>query len=117
MSDFLSYLRLHWLTVDFLLGVSIMGITGGVIGLNLGGPLVIGTGIFLGVVLGGFVSTFGARVFFVSILSGTVIGGVLALVIGGPGTLTIGAGTGGAAGGFIGINIELFRKGSSRTNP
>lgn len=52
------------MTADLVMGVMIMGITGFVIGLNLGGPFTIAAASFLGVLLGGFVSTFKARRFF-----------------------------------------------------
>jgi hypothetical protein len=98
-------------TADLVLGVMIMGITGFIIGLNLGGPAFIAFSTLLGVILGGFVSTLKARRFFLSILSGTVLGGILAWILGGPETVIIGAGSGGAMGGFIGINIELYMRG------
>ena len=114
MTDILSYLRSRKVGFHSVLGVSIMGTTGAVVGFYIGGLLSIMTGFLLGAVLGGFVSILGAQVFFYSILIGTLVGGVLALVAGGPDTFVIGAGSGGAIGGFIGINIEMFRKDSSR---
>jgi hypothetical protein len=110
MPDALFHLRNRCVTVDLLLGVSIMGTTGAVIGFYLGGPLAIGLGVLSGSVLGGFISTLGARTFFVSVLAGTAAGTVLALWLGGPDTLVIGAGSGAATGGFVGVNLGLFRK-------
>lgn len=111
MPDLLTRVRNVKVTTDLVMGVTIMGITGCVIGSNLGGPVLITAATFLGIILGGFVSLLKARRFFLSILSGTIIGGLLALILGGPETVIIGAGSGGAMGGFIGINIELFMRG------
>jgi len=111
MPDLLSRMRILKITTDLVMGVMIMGITGYIIGLNLGGPVFIAFTTLMGIILGGFVSTLKARRFFLSILSGTVLGGILAWMLGGPETVIIGAGTGGAMGGFIGINIELYLRG------
>ncbi|HEY5648594.1 MAG TPA: hypothetical protein VIU33_03785 [Nitrospiria bacterium] len=99
--------------VDLLLGVLIMGVNGAVIGSTIGGPLVTGISAALGIALGAFIATLQARVFFVSVLSGMVIGGLACLVIGRPDVLIVGAGSGAAIGGFIGVNIDLYRKGST----
>ena len=85
-----------------------MGTTGGVIGFYLDSPILIAAGAILGSFLGGFVSTLGARPFFLSILTGTLLGGGLLTLFGGPEWWVIGAGSGGAIGGFVGINIQLF---------
>ena len=105
MPDLLTRMRSFKLTADLVMGVMIMGSTGFVIGLNLGGPFLIATATFLGALLGGFISIFNARRFFLSVLAGTLLGGVLALILGGPYAFIIGAGSGGAIGGFIGVNI------------
>jgi hypothetical protein len=111
MSDRLTQRWTLKLTADLLMGVMIMGTTGFVIGLNLGGSFLIAIATLLGVILGGFISIFNARRFFLTVLAGTVLGGILALILGGPYAFIIGAGSGGAIGGFIGINIELFMRG------
>lgn len=111
MPDLLTPKKTMKVTADMVLGVMIMGSTGFVIGLNLGGSFLIAIATLLGVILGGFISIFNARRFFLTVLAGTVLGGLLALILGGPETLIIGAGSGGAIGGFIGINIELFMRG------
>lgn len=110
MPDGLTRMRTMKITIDLAMGVMIMGSTGFVIGLNLGGPYLIAIATFLGILLGGFISMLNARRFFISVLIGTATGGILALVLGGPDAFTIGAGSGGAIGGFIGVNIELFMR-------
>jgi len=98
---------------DFLLGAAIMGTTGALIGYYIGGIPPVALGILLGCVLGGLVSKLGARPFFLSVLAGTLLGGILAREFGGTDMVMIGAGSGAAIGGFLGVNIELFRRGSS----
>lgn len=105
-----GFLRHFRVTVDLVLGVLIMGTTGAAIGYYLDGLLAISIGLTSGAVLGGFISMLEARVFFLSVIAGTVLGSVLAMLAGGPETLVIGAGSGAAAGGFVGVNIDLFRK-------
>ena len=99
---------------DLLLGAAIMGTTGAIIGYYVGGgpPIVLGT--VLGCLLGGLVSMHGARSFFLSVLAGTLLGGIVAREFGGADMVMIGAGSGAAIGGFVGVNIEMFRRGSSR---
>lgn len=111
MTDLLTRVKSKEVTADLLLGVTIMGTTGAVIGLYLGGPFFIATATFLGAILGGFVSAFGGRRFFLSILTGVAVGGLAALLLGGPDMVVIGAGAGGAIGGFVGVNLELFMRG------
>lgn len=111
MPDILTQMRAIRISVDLVMGTIIMGTTGAVIGLNLGGAVLTITATLLGIVLGGFLSILGARRFFISVLAGSMIGGALALWMGGPYAFIIGAGSGGAIGGFIGINIELFKRG------
>jgi hypothetical protein len=110
MPDLLNQIRAFRITVDLVMGMIIMGTTGAVIGLNLGGPVLTTTATLLGIMLGGFLSMLGARRFFISVLAGSFIGGTLALWLGGPYAFIIGAGSGGAIGGFIGVNIELFKR-------
>ncbi len=110
MFALLSSIKNYPVTVDLLLGSSIMGTTGGVIGYYLDSPVVMFLGALLGIVLGCFMSLFHARLFFISVLSGTVLAGGLALLVGGPELLVIGAGSGGAIGGFVGVNLKLFSK-------
>ena len=111
MPDLLDLIRSFRITVDLVMGMIIMGTTGAVIGLNLGGPALTTAATLIGIVLGGFISMLGARRFFISVLAGTFIGGMLALWLGGPYAFIIGAGSGGAIGGFIGVNIDLFKRG------
>ena len=111
MSDRLTQMKTLKVTTDLVMGGVIMGATGFVIGLNLGGPLLIGATTLMGMILGGFISMLNARRFFISVLVGTAAGGTLALLLGGPYAVIMGAGSGGAIGGFIGINIELFMRG------
>ncbi|MHB8481519.1 MAG: hypothetical protein ACYDBV_02095 [Nitrospiria bacterium] len=93
---------------SILTGGFILGFTGGLIGYYLGetGSVLIGT--FLGMVLGGFVGSFGAKIFFTSVLTGASLLGILGYQIGGWEVVEICAGTGGAMGGFIGIVIENY---------
>lgn len=98
------------ITADHLLGILIMGTTGGVIGFYLDSTILIASGAILGSFLGGFVTTLGARLFFLSILTGTFLGGSLFALSQGSEWFMIGAGSGGAIGGFVGINIQLFLK-------
>jgi hypothetical protein len=109
MPDLWGYLKTKN-KADLALGAAIMGINGILIGLYLGSRAIMIAGAFLGAVLGGFVSTFGARIFFISILSGAALGGLTALGIGAPDMIMIGVGTGAAAGGFLGINLERLIK-------
>lgn len=104
------------LNLDRFLGIVIMGATGATIGFYIGGILLIVSGLFFGSVLGYAVADFGARIFFISVLVGTLVGALINMLIEGvEDTMVIIAGSGAAAGGFIGINIELLRKG--RKNP
>jgi uncharacterized protein YcfJ len=91
---------------SILSGGIILGFTGGLIGYYLGEWGSILTGFFLGASLGGFVGTFGAKTFFLSIGMGTVLLGIIGYRIGGWEIMEICAGTGAAMGGFIGITIE-----------
>lgn len=111
LSDAWTRFKTQKITPDLVMGVIIMGMTGFVIGLNLGGLVLITMATLLGAILGGFVSMLGARRFFYSIIVGTVLGGALALILGGSYAFVIGVGTGGAVGGFVGINIELYMRG------
>ena len=90
-----------------------MGVNGALIGTIIGGPLVISICVFLGIFLGGFISFFQARVFFVSVLTGMLLGALACLLIDRLDVLLVVAGSGAAIGGFVGINIDLFRKGST----
>lgn len=110
MTDLLTRMKTIRITADLIVGSIIMGTTGAVIGLNLGGPVFIAAATVMGMILGGFISMLNARRFFISVLVGTVLGGMLALILGGPYAFIMGAGSGGAIGGFIGINIELFMR-------
>jgi len=94
----------------------ILGFAGGIIGYYLGewGSIFIGS--VLGVFLGGFVGTFGAKVFFSSVLTGSFVLGVAGYRLGGWDLLDICAGTGAAMGGFIGIVIENFLKHRKKKN-
>ncbi|MBI3596807.1 MAG: hypothetical protein HY203_06610 [Nitrospirae bacterium] len=111
MAGLVALLKSYKVTADLVMGMIIMGTTGAVIGLNLGGFVFTAAATLLGIMLGGFVSMLGARRFFISVLVGSFIGGALALWLGGPYAFIIGAGSGGAIGGFIGVNIELFKRG------
>jgi hypothetical protein len=111
MTDLLNRMKTIKITADLIVGSIIMGTTGAVIGLNLGGPVFITAATVMGMILGGFISMLNARRFFISVLIGTVLGGMLALILGGPYAFIMGAGSGAAMGGFIGVNIELFMRG------
>jgi len=87
-------------------GLLMLGFTGGLIGYYLGNWLAMLFGLLTGGALGGFVGHLGARIFFISVLTGTVILGALGFRIGGTEIMEICAGTGAAMGGFIGIVIE-----------
>jgi hypothetical protein len=88
----------------------IFGVTGGLIGFYLNHWWVIGMGVILGCILGGFVGRLGARRFFISVLVGTLLGGLLGWLAGGTAVVPVTAGTGSAIGGFVGINVELFMR-------
>jgi len=96
--------------VDMVASMMLMGTTGLAIGFHLGGVFWPIAAAALGMILGGYIATLQARLFFISVMVGTVLGGLLALWLGGSYALVIGAGSGGAIGGFIGVNIELFMR-------
>ncbi len=99
------------LFIDRVLGMAIMGITGGTIGFYVGGLFPIFIGGALGGTLGFAVAGFGARRFFISVLAGFLIGVLVSFAIGRvEDALVILAGSGAAAGGFVGINIELLKR-------
>jgi hypothetical protein len=111
MADNPSGRRTNLIKADLLLGAVIMGTTCGAIAYYLGGPpAAVVLGILIGSLLGGLISTLGARPFFLSVLVGTLLGGIIAREYGGSEMLVIGAGSGAAIGGFVGVNIELFRR-------
>ena len=72
MTDLLTRVKSKAVTVDLLLGVTIMGVNGMIIGIYLGSPSMILAGLLLGAALGGFVSTFGGRRFFLSRYTATI---------------------------------------------
>lgn len=93
--------------VDIVLGVTVMGTVGTLIGLIMGGglmPLAIGIGLAMGAVVG----YLGGRRFLMSILFGTLLGGVLAWLVAGPERISVGAGAGAAMGGFLGVQISML---------
>ena len=92
---------------DIVLGLTVMGTVGTLIGFIMGGglmPVAIG----LGLALGGVIGFLGGRRFLVSILVGALLGGALAWLVAGGERVWVGAGAGAAMGGFLGVQISML---------
>jgi hypothetical protein len=108
VTDFMASNALKFQSIiDMVLGVTVMGTVGTLIGQIMGGgimPLAIGVGLIMGAVVG----FLGGRRFLLSILVGTVLGGVLAWIVAGEERMSVGAGAGAAMGGFLGVQISML---------
>ncbi len=93
--------------IDVLLGVTVMGTVGVLIGILLGEAFLYVTA-GLGITLGAGIGLIGGRRFFLGIILGTCAGGALAWAVSGPENITVGAGSGAAMGGFLGIWISML---------
>ena len=63
--------------IDLFLGMAIFSVAGALIGYYLDHLVITFAGVVLGGILGVFVATLGARCFFLSVLTGTLLCGVL----------------------------------------
>ncbi len=92
---------------DVMLGVTVLGTVGGLIGTFMGGGFVF-PALILGGMLGAGVGFLGGRQFFLGIFVGTIFGGLLAWGIAGEDVVTVGAASGAAMGGFLGIWTSML---------
>lgn len=93
--------------VDVVLGTTVMGTVGSLLGLLMGNeamPIAIGIGVVMGAVIG----LFRGRGFLISILVGTFAGGALAWALAGFDKMLFGAGAGAAMGGFLGVHSSML---------
>ena len=95
---------------EIYIGMTLIGVTGLMIGLAVDSPLLMVIAGFLGMVIGGFVGWLGGRRYMVIICLGVVIGAYFGSRTGDRDILIIAAGTGGAIAGFMGAQLELFFK-------
>ena len=93
---------------EIYIGMTLIGVTGLMIGLAVDSPLLMVIAGFLGMVIGGFVGWLGGRRYMVIICLGVLIGAYFGNRTGDRDILIIAAGTGGAIAGFMGAQIELF---------
>jgi len=92
--------------VDMVLGVTVMGTVGALVGSIMGGGIML-LSIGMGSVMGAVIGFLGGRRFLLSILIGTVLGGALAWLVAGEERISVGAGTGAAMGGFLGVQRSM----------
>ena len=90
--------------------MTLIGVTGLMIGLAVDSPLLMLIAGILGMVIGGFVGWLGGRRYMVIICLGVLIGAYFGNRTGDRDILIIAAGTGGAIAGFMGAQLELFFK-------
>ena len=95
---------------EIYIGMTLIGVTGLMIGLAVDSPLLMVIAGFLGIVIGGFVGWLGGRRYMVIICLGVLIGAYFGNRTGDRDILIIAAGTGGAIAGFMGAQLELFFK-------
>ena len=95
---------------EIYIGMTLIGVTGLMIGLAVDSPLLMLIAGILGMVIGGFVGWLGGRRYMVIICLGVLIGAYFGNRTGDRDILIIAAGTGGAIAGFIGAQLELFFK-------
>ena len=95
---------------EIYIGMTLIGLTGLMIGLAVDSPLLMVIAGFLGMVIGGFVGWLGGRRYMVIICLGVLIGAYFGNRTGDRDILIIAAGTGGAIAGFMGAQLELFFK-------
>ncbi len=91
-------------------GTAVTGITGGVVGSFMGGPVFIIGMALIGALIGNVVWMMGGQDFFLFIVVGIVLGSGLAVFLSGLESALIGAGTGGAIGGFVAVNKSMLTK-------
>jgi len=91
-------------------GTAVTGITGGVVGSFMGGPIFIIVMALIGALIGNVVWMMGGQDFFLYVLVGIFLGSGLAIFISGMEAALLGAGTGGAIGGFIAVNKSMLTK-------
>ncbi len=89
-------------------GMAVTGITGGIIGSFIGGPLWIAGVALIGAILGAIVWRLGGQRFFLCIVIGAALGGLLATFLSGTESALLGTAAGGAMGGFLGVNINML---------
>ena len=95
---------------EIYIGMTLIGMTGLMIGLAVDSPLLMVIAGFLGMVIGGFVGWRGGRRYMVIICLGVLIGAYFGNRTGDRDILIIAAGTGGAIAGFMGAQLVLFFK-------
>ena len=95
---------------EIYIGMTLIGVTGLMIGLAVDSPLLMLIAGILGMVIGGFVGWLGGRRYMVIICLGVLIGAYFGNRTGDRDILIIAAGTGGAIAGFMGAQLELFFK-------
>jgi TctA family transporter len=91
-------------------GTAVTGITGGVVGSFMGGPIFIIGMALIGALIGNVVWMMGGQDFFLFIVVGIFLGSALAIFLNGMESALIGAGTGGAIGGFVAVNKSMLTK-------
>ena len=95
---------------EIYIGMTLIGVTGLMIGLAVDSPLLMLIAGILGMVIGGFVGWLDGRRYMVIICLGVLIGAYFGNRTGDRDILIIAAGTGGAIAGFMGAQLELFFK-------
>lgn len=93
-------------------GMAVTGITGGVVGVFMGGWLPIIVMALVGALIGNIVWAMGGQRFFLFIVIGIFLGSGLAILLGGMDAALLGAGTGGAIGGFVAVNMSMLKPGA-----
>jgi hypothetical protein len=88
--------------------MAVTGITGGIIGSFIGGPVWIVGMALVGALLGTVVWRLGGQRFFLCIVIGAALGGLLAAYLNGSESALLGSAAGGAMGGFLGVNINML---------
>lgn len=91
-----------------ILGITVTGITGGIVGSFMGGPVFIIGMALIGAIIGNVVWMMGGQDFFLFIVVGIFFGSGLAIFLSGMESALIGAGTGGAIGGFVAVNKSML---------
>lgn len=89
-------------------GMAVTGITGGIIGSFIGGPVWIIGMALVGAFLGTIVWRLGGQGFFLCIVIGAALGGLLATYLNGTESALLGSAAGGAMGGFLGVNLNML---------
>ncbi len=89
-------------------GMTVTGLTGGLIGFFMGEAIWIVLMALVGALLGAVVWLLGGQRFFLFIVGGAVLGAALAFYLSGVDFLLMGASAGGSMGGFLAVNLGLF---------